>query len=802
MARIKIEDIAKELGLSSSDLMTQLNEAGFKISPHTRTLTEQQAADVRERWGEKRVSLTEVRKGDVLEKRIQTSVIRRRKMAPVEPEKPMPFLKPTTVVTEQKVEKIEKPVVSKKEVLSQKPPTPVKGTEATVIQKTAVQPAAEIAEKEKKKIEEKELKKKEELAELAQKRQKSFIKKRSEEFDISSFSRIERIFQPAKKKVILDKSKMKATQITTPKQIKRTIHMSDRITVDDLSSALKIKSSELVRKLRGMGVEMTESEMIDADTASLVATEYGYEVKSEVVTEAALLRREESQPEDLKPRPPVVTIMGHVDHGKTTLLDRVRKSDVALGESGGITQHIGAYMVQVDGQRLITFIDTPGHEAFSTMRARGAKTTDIVVLVVAADDGVMPQTKEAIAHAKAAQVPIIVVINKIDKPGGQVEKIKKQLSEYDLVPEEWGGKTIYAAVSAKTGQGIKELLELILLQADMLELKARSKVLAEGVVLEARIAVGLGPIATILVQQGTLKKGDMVVAGRGMGRIRLIQDDRGKQLKESYPSYAVEISGLDQVPFSGDRFYVFRNEEEACRLVEWRSQKQREAAQHEVPSLTLEGIYEKMKAEDLHELKIVLKADVQGSVEVIRQTIEKLSSEKIKLNVIFSAPGAITESDVNLALSSSAIIIGFNIRPDAKARELIKKQNVDVRLYSIIYEVVEDLKKAMSGMLKPELKETLLGRAEVRNVFHISKIGTIAGCFVTEGKVVRNAQTRLLRDHKPIYTGKITSLKRFKEDAREVQNGFECGISIQNYSDIKIGDIIEAFLIEEIKPQI
>ncbi|MEK7791511.1 MAG: translation initiation factor IF-2 [Deltaproteobacteria bacterium] len=807
MTRFKIEDIAKEFGLSASEFIAQLNEGGFKILPRSKTLTDEQIADIRERWGQKKVSLTEVRKGDVLEKRVQSSVIRRRKVEPAAPEKSVETPKPSVSVSEQKPTA---EAAKKADIVSAKisaPPVESKAPKIKLIEPSkslasekSKDTPEEIEEKEKKKAREKELKKKEEIEELARKRRKSFIKKRSEEFDISNLGRIERVFQPTKKKMIIDRSKMKSTPLTTPKQIKRIIPVSEKVIVYDLASALKIKSSELIRKLRGMGVEAGEFQSVDADTASLIATEYGYEVKNEIVTEESLFKRETPQADDLKPRPPVVTIMGHVDHGKTTLLDAIRKSDVALGEAGGITQHIGAYMVQVDGQRSITFIDTPGHEAFSAMRARGAKTTDIVILVVAADDGVMPQTKEAVVHAKAAGVPIIVAINKIDKPGGQIEKIKKQLADIDLAPEEWGGKTIYAPISAKNAQGIKELLELVLLQADLLELKASPKISAEGVVLEAKIAVGLGPMATILIQQGTLKKGDVVVAGTAMGCIRLIQDGHGRQLKEATPSYSVEISGLDQVPQSGDRFYVFKDEEAARRLVEWRVNKQKDMAKRELPSMTLEGIYEKMKLAELLELKIVLKADVQGSVEVIRQTIEKLSAEKIKLNVIFAAVGAITESDVHLASGASAIIIGFNIRPDTKARELIKRLNVDVRLYSIIYDVVEDIKKAMSGMLKPELKEVFLGRAEVRNVFHISKVGSVAGCFVTEGKITRNAQARLLRDHKPIYTGKIISLKRFKDDAREVQSGFECGISLQNYDDIKVGDIIEVFVIEEIKP--
>ncbi|MBI2645860.1 MAG: translation initiation factor IF-2 [Deltaproteobacteria bacterium] len=443
--------------------------------------------------------------------------------------------------------------------------------------------------------------------------------------------------------------------------------------------------------------------------------------------------------------------------------------------------------------------DTPGHEAFSAMRARGAKTTDIVILVVAADDGIMPQTKEAIAHAREANVPIMVALNKIDKPGVQIDRVKKQLADLDLLAEDWGGKTVVAPVSAKANKGIKELLELILIQADILELKANPTQLAEGVVLEAKVVRGLGPVATILLQQGTLKKGDILVLGTAFGKVRLLIDDHGRQLKEAFPSYAVEVSGLESVPQAGDHFYCFKSEQEARKLIGLRMQKQEEQKPEE-SKVTLESLYAKMKEGEVKEFKIVVKADVQGSVEVIKQTIEKLSTPQVKMSVIYTAAGAISESDVNLAAASGAVIIGFNIRPDPKAQELAKAQKVDIKLYSIIYELIDDLKKAMLGKLEPTLQETVLGRAEVRNIFKVSKVGTVAGCSVVNGKVTRTCKVRLLRDSAVIFTGKILSLKRFKDDAKEVLQGYECGIGLENYNDIKEGDVIEAFIVEEVAP--
>lgn len=772
--RVKLLDIAQELKIPLEELLKNVEALGIKLSSKVKSVTETEAQNIRNQLQKKNVSLTEVRKGDMLEKRVQTSVIRRRKVEapaslPSESEKI-----PSSI--EEKSKKIEPVSLETKPALAPQAKPEIKPSPLKTVE------PVKLSEEE----------------ELAKKRKKAFIQRRSEEFDIRVFNREERIYQPKKKKA-LDRSRMQTTHITVPKGSKRIIKMSGTISVSNLAEQLKVKSSEIVRKLMSMGTMATMNQSLDVDTATLIAQEYQYEVQNVAITEDSLLKRETVPDSSLKIRPPVVTIMGHVDHGKTTLLDAIRKTNVAGGEAGGITQHIGAYMVELDGGRRITFIDTPGHEAFSAMRARGANTTDIVILVVAADDGIMPQTKEAIAHAKQAQVPIIVAINKIDKPGVNLDKIKKQLAEEDLLPEDWGGKTICAGVSAKEKKGIKELLELILLQADMLELKASSNVLAQGIVLEAKIAKGLGPVATVLVQEGTLSKGDMLVAGTTLGKVRLLLDSLGKQLKDAFPSYAIEVSGLDSVPGAGEHFHGFKNEADAKALIDFRKAQQKQTLVTD-GKMTLENLYAKLKEGQVEELKIILKADVQGSVEVMKQTIEKLSSEKVRMNVIFSATGGITESDVNLASVSDAVIIGFNVRPDSKADQSAKEQKVSIKSYSIIYDVIEDLKKAMIGKLEPIFKEIVIGKAEIRNVFKISKLGAIAGCNVTEGKITRTSRVRLLRDQKVIYTGKIASLKRFKDDAREVAQGYECGLGIENYNDLKEGDVIEAFVVEEVKP--
>jgi len=593
----------------------------------------------------------------------------------------------------------------------------------------------------------------------------------------------------------------KKTEITVSKAIKRKIRISDVITVGELAKRMGVKANDLIRELMSQGNMVTINHPLDYETAAILAAEFNYEVENVGFNEETILNVDkaavgEDKPEDLEPRPPVVTIMGHVDHGKTSLLDAIRATNVIAGEAGGITQHIGAYDVELDGRK-IAFLDTPGHEAFTAMRARGTSVTDIVVLVVAADDGVMPQTREAINHAKAAGVPIIVAVNKIDKPGANPEKVKQELTEFELVPEDWGGDTIFVEVSAKEQTNIDGLLEMILLQAEVLDLKANAKKHGCGAIVEARLDKGRGPVATLLVQEGTLRIGDPLVSGAHYGRVRTMTNDRGEQVQEAGPSTPVEVTGLSGVPDAGDTFNALDDEKAAKEVAQHRAQKQREAELAKTSKVSLDQLYARLQEGDVKELKVILKADVQGSVEAVRDALVKLSNDICRLVVIHTGVGGIIESDVTLATASDAIIIGFNVRPEPKAATLAEHEGVDIRLYSIIYDAVADVKSAMEGLLAPTLKEVALGRVEVRDTFHVSKVGTVAGCYVLDGKVSRNAQVRLVRDSVVIWEGKLNSLKRFKDDAREVQAGYECGIGLENYNDVKVGDIIEAFEIEE-----
>jgi translation initiation factor IF-2 len=563
---------------------------------------------------------------------------------------------------------------------------------------------------------------------------------------------------------------------------------------------MSIKAGDVLKKLIDLGVMATINQVIDTDTALLVAHDFGYEVENVAFTEQAVFKREEKKEEEGErlPRPPIVTVMGHVDHGKTTLLDSIRKTQVAAGEAGGITQHIGAYEVTVPKGSL-TFIDTPGHEAFTAMRARGAQVTDIVILVVAADDGIMPQTVEAIHHAKAAKVPIIVAVNKIDKPEADIGRVERGLMEHALVSEKLGGDTIIIPVSAKTGKGISDLLEMVLLQSEVLDLKANPNKKAVGTIIEARLDKGRGPVATVVIQEGTLRLGEIVVAGTTSGKVRALVDAQGRNVKEASPSKPVEVLGLSGVPLAGDKLHAMESEEDARTVAEHRDRKLRESRhQLQAPGVRLEDLYAKALQGEIPELRVVVKGDVQGSVEALRDVLTKLSTEKVRVSVLHVGVGAANESDVMLAVASKAIIVCFNIRPDAKARELAEKEKVQIRSYNIIYDVIDDMKKAMEGMLKPTYEEKYLGRVEVRQLFAVSKIGTIAGCSVTDGKILRTASVRLLRDGKVVYEGKISSLKRFKEDVREVGSGLECGIGIENFNDQKVGDVIEAFTVEEI----
>lgn len=580
------------------------------------------------------------------------------------------------------------------------------------------------------------------------------------------------------------------------KQIKITV--PEEITVGELAALLKMTAAEVIKKLFSLGQMATVNEVIDYDTAEIVATELGAKVEKEVVVtiEERIIDDTEDTEENLEPRDPVVVVMGHVDHGKTSLLDAIRNTSVTSTEAGGITQHIGAYRVDLDGQQ-ITFLDTPGHAAFTSMRARGAQATDIAVLVVAADDGIMPQTIEAINHAKAAGVSIIVAINKMDKPGAATDKIMQQLTEYELIPEEWGGDIICVPVSAKTHMNIDKLLESILLVAEMKELKANPNRAGKGIVIEARLDKGRGPVATLLVQNGTLKTGDTIVAGMAVGRVRVMTNDRGQRVETAGPSVPVEITGLVDVPQAGDTFDAVSDERLARELVEQRKREAKEEEFNRYHKVTLENLFASINQGDMKELGIIVKADVQGSVEAVRQSLEKLSNDEVRVKVIHGGVGAVSESDVMLANASNAIIVGFNVRPDPVAAEIAEREGIDMRMYRIIYDCIEEIEAAIKGMLAPKFREVLLGRIEVRSVFKLSSAGVIAGSYVLDGKVTRNAQIRVVRDGVVITEDSITSLKRFKDDVKEVAQGYECGIGLEKFNDIKEGDIFEAFIMEE-----
>ena len=584
------------------------------------------------------------------------------------------------------------------------------------------------------------------------------------------------------------------------KKVQLKVMIPDEINVGELASRLKRTAADVIKELLKLGVMANISQTIDFDTAAIVAEEMGAKVEKEVFVtiEEKLFDESEDKEENLEPRSPVIVVMGHVDHGKTSLLDCIRKTDVAAGEAGGITQHIGAYRVKVDG-RPITFLDTPGHAAFTSMRARGAQVTDIAILVVAADDGIMPQTIEAINHAKAAEIPIIVAVNKIDKENADPDRVLQQLTEYELVPEEWGGETIVCKISAKQGIGIENLLEMVLLTADMQELRANPNRQAKGTVIEAKLDRGRGPVATVLVQNGTLHTGETVIAGKAVGRVRVMTDERGRKLEQAGPSVPVEIIGLGEVPDAGDIFYAVDNERMARELVEQRKDQEKEERNKAMQKVTLENLFDTIQQGNMKELNIIIKADVQGSVEAVRASLLKLSNEEVRVNVIHGAVGAINESDVMLATASNAIIVGFNVRPERAAADSAHDQDVEIRLYRVIYDCLEEMQQAMKGMLDPKFREVVVGHAEIRQTFKVSGVGTIAGAYVQDGKIVRACEVRIVRDGIVIHEGHLNSLKRFKDDVKEVAAGYECGMGIENYNDLKEGDIIESFVMEQIK---
>ncbi len=595
-----------------------------------------------------------------------------------------------------------------------------------------------------------------------------------------------------------ERKRLSRLRLEAIKKTPLTVKIPDEITVGELAARMKKTAAEVIKCLIKNGVMATVNQNIDFDTAEYIATELGCKVEKEVVVtiEERLFDDHEDTAEELVPRPPVVVVMGHVDHGKTSLLDAVRKTNVVAGEAGGITQHIGAYTVRINGNP-ITFLDTPGHAAFTSMRARGAMCTDVAILVVAADDGIMPQTIEAINHAKAAQIPIVVAVNKMDKPGANPDRILTQLTEHDLVPAEWGGDTEVCRISAKTGMGIDELLETVILTAELRELKANPNRSAKGTVIEARLDKNRGPIATLLVQNGTLNQGDTIIAGTSVGHVRVMTDDKGRSIKHAGPSVPVEITGLGEVPAPGDAFEAVKDERMARELVEQRKQKAKDELAKQRSKVTLENLFDQMKKGEMKELNILVKADVQGSAEAVKANLSKLSNDEVAVKVIHSGVGAINESDILLASTANAIIVGFNVRPDAAAAVSAQRADVDIRLYSVIYECLEEIESAMKGMLAPKYREVVIGHAEVRVLYKVSAIGTVAGCYVKDGKVTRDSKVRVLRDNVVIYTGELGSLQRFKDSVKEVAANFECGMSVAKYNDLKEGDIFECFVMEQ-----
>ena len=595
-----------------------------------------------------------------------------------------------------------------------------------------------------------------------------------------------------------ERKRLSRLRLEAIKKTPLTVKIPDEITVGELASRMKKTAAEVIKCLIKNGVMATVNQNIDFDTAEYIATELGCKVEKEVVVtiEERLFDDHEDTAEELVTRPPVVVVMGHVDHGKTSLLDAVRKTNVVAGEAGGITQHIGAYTVRINGNP-ITFLDTPGHAAFTSMRARGAMCTDVAILVVAADDGIMPQTIEAINHAKAAEIPIVVAVNKMDKPGANPDRILTQLTEHDLVPAEWGGDTEVCRISAKTGMGIDELLETVILTAELRELKANPNRSAKGTVIEARLDKTRGPIATLLVQNGTLNQGDTIIAGTSVGHVRVMTDDKGRSIKHAGPSVPVEITGLGEVPAPGDAFEAVKDERMARELVEQRKQKAKDELAKQRSKVTLENLFDQMKKGEMKELNVLVKADVQGSAEAVKANLSKLSNDEVAVKVIHSGVGAINESDILLASTANAIIVGFNVRPDAAAAVSAQRADVDIRLYSVIYECLEEIESAMKGMLAPKYREVVIGHAEVRVLYKVSAIGTVAGCYVKDGKVTRDSKVRVLRDNVVIYTGELGSLQRFKDSVKEVAANFECGMSVAKYNDLKEGDIFECFVMEQ-----
>jgi translation initiation factor IF-2 len=853
MAKVRVYELARDLNLDSKELVEKLKAGGLEVKNYMSTLDEEATVKARD--------IVAGRVSEVVEeKRIKPTVIRRRKKI-VEVKKEEPVVEPDEELekveitpveeapTEEEVpveaapeeieEKIKKEVSVEAEpeepAVKEKPKKTKKAKKKPVHEPAKIIKApeegplkAQIAEKKEKKtarqvqpthpgppsvIEveaEKEKKgkpakkkdkkrgsKKQDVETVAVRRRKLEVFERADLYEGRKGPRKERRGGKGKDSV----KKLKQTEITVPKASKRRIKIPDQVTVAELAKAMGIKGVEVIRKLMALGSPSGINQSIDFETASLVADDFGYEMELDLFDVDSIVGDVEDKAEDLKPRPPVVTIMGHVDHGKTSLLDYIRKSNIIGGESGGITQHIGAYYVKTNNGDIV-FLDTPGHEAFTAMRARGAKVTDIIVLVVAADDGVMPQTTEAVNHARAADIPIIVAINKIDKPEADIDKVTRELAELQLVPEAWGGDTIFGNISAKTGEGVEEFLELLSLQSEILELKENPDKPARGTVVEARLDKSRGPIATVLIKSGTLKQGDCFVCGEHFGKLRAMLDHRGKRLKSAGPAFPAVIYGISGVPMAGDEFIVVPDEKTAKQVIDHRQSVIRASATGPRGVVSLDDLFERIKEGDIKELNVILKADVQGSIEAVSESLLKQSTEAVKVNIIHASTGAITETDVMLASASGAVIIGFNVRANPRGKEVAAKERVDIRYYDVIYNVIKDVRLAMTGLLEPTYEESVLGRANVKEIFRVPRAGTVAGCYVTDGHLERSAKIRLLRDDVVVFDGKMASLRRFKDDVKEVQSGYECGIGLEGFQDIKPGDVFEVYQMKEVAAEL
>ncbi|RUM88005.1 MAG: translation initiation factor IF-2 [Thermovibrio sp.] len=862
MAKVRVHQLAKELGMSSKELIQKLKEElDINVKSAQSSLDERQVRIIREF-----IQPVEVEKIEKKEEKPASAppVVEEVKE---EPKVEAVETQPEKAIEERKEEKVEKE--EKEEVLEKREEKKEKRSEVRVLspeelarrrrrrrpfrrkrEEREKQPRQQRERRERPKREERRPKRKpveekvtrEQLEQLVTstkevrekekpKTQEEILAERKREQkeleDQKKFEELLRRIEEknrAKRKRKKKKKKEEVVEevpfeeLSEEEQLQRLIEEEERaktvvipevISVREFAEKLGVEPNQVLQDLITLGKFVAINQPIDFETAGKVAEKYGKVVKlegaeeEEKALEAELVESPDRE-EELEPRAPIITVMGHVDHGKTTLLDYIRNTRVAEREAGGITQHIGASIVEVDtseGKKKLVFLDTPGHEAFTAMRARGAQVTDIAVLVVAADDGVMPQTVEAINHAKAAGVPIIVAINKIDKPGANPDRVKQELTQHGLIPEDWGGETVMVPVSAKTGQGVDELLEMIALQSELMELKANPKKPARGVVLEAKLDKKRGPVATLLIQNGTLRVGDSIVAGLYAGKVRAMFDDKGRPVKEAGPSMPVEVLGLEDVPLAGDKFYVVESLEKAREIAQKRQELARQSALEREKRVSLEELFSRMQSGEVKELNVVLKADAQGSIEAIRKSLEELSNDEVRVNVIHAGVGPITENDIMLAAASNAIVIGFNVRPDSAARKAAEREKVDVRTYRVIYDIVDEIKKAMEGLLEPEEKEVYLGSAEVRATFKVPKVGTVAGCYVRDGVIRRNANVRLVRDGVVIYEGKISSLKRFKEDVKEVPAGYECGVGLENFNDIKVGDVIECYTIEKVKKE-